>query len=94
MIITAMPLSAFVESIVTTSDSSGLRGHIRFGLSTGFVFNGSHSDESMAEYESLYRKVGDRTNDRKTAQGSGFQALVPEQVKIAPSGDITAYLLC
>ena len=87
MIITVMPLSAFAESTTTTQIAPASRTykvrHIRQSL------NGSYSDESMAEYESLTGNVGERTNASANRSYSGFQALVPEQVKIAPSGDIT-----
>ena len=66
MIITVMPLSAFAESTTTTQIAPASRTykvrHIKQSL------NGSYSDESMAEYESLTGKVGDRTN--ASANGS------------------------
>ena len=87
MIITVMPLSAFAESTTTTQIAPASRTykvrHIKQSL------NGSYSDESMAEYERLTGNVGERTNASAKRSYSGFQALVPEQVKIAPSGDIT-----
>ena len=79
MIITVMPLSAFAESTTTTQIAPASRTykvrHIKQSL------NGSYSDESMAEYESLTGKVGDRTNASANRSYSGFQALVPEQVE-------------
>ena len=57
--------------------------HIRQTLS------GSYEDESLAEYETLTGNVGDMTQAIANRTYPGFQALIPEQVKIAPSGDIT-----
>ena len=57
--------------------------HIRQTLS------GSYEDESLAEYETLTGNVGDMTQALANRTYPGFQALIPEQVQIAPSGDIT-----
>ena len=52
-------------------------------------FDGTYNDESMAEYETLTGNVGQKTEATANRSYEGFQALVPEQVTIAPSGDIT-----
>ena len=51
--------------------------------------DGTYNDESMAEYETLTGNVGQKTQASANRSYEGFQALVPEQVTIAPSGDIT-----
>ena len=51
--------------------------------------DGTYNDESMAEYETLTGNVGQKTEATANRSYEGFQALVPEQVTIAPSGDIT-----
>ena len=57
--------------------------HVRQTLS------GNYDDETLAEYETLTGNVGDMTQVVATKTYPGFQALVPEQVTIAPDGDIT-----
>ena len=57
--------------------------HVRQSL------DGTYNDESMAEYETLTGNVGQKTEATANRSYEGFQALVPEQVTIAPSGDIT-----
>ena len=57
--------------------------HVRQTLS------GNYDDETLAEYETLTGNVGDMTQAAATKTYPGFQALVPEQVTIAPDGDIT-----
>ena len=57
--------------------------HVRQSL------DGTYNDESMAEYETLTGNVGQKTQATANRSYEGFQALVPEQVTIAPSGDIT-----
>lgn len=57
--------------------------HVRQSL------DGTYNDESMAEYETLTGNVGQKTQASANRSYKGFQALVPEQVTIAPSGDIT-----
>jgi len=57
--------------------------HVRQTLS------GNYDDETLAEYETLTGNVGDMTQAATTKTYPGFQALVPEQVTIAPDGDIT-----
>lgn len=57
--------------------------HVRQSL------DGTYNDESMAEYETLTGNVGQKTEATANRSYEGFQALVPEQVIIAPSGDIT-----
>lgn len=57
--------------------------HVRQSL------DGTYNDESMAEYETLTGNVGQKTQASANRSYEGFQALVPEQVTIAPSGDIT-----
>ena len=57
--------------------------HVRQSL------DGTYNDESMAEYETLTGNIGQKTQASANRSYEGFQALVPEQVTIAPSGDIT-----
>ncbi|MBF1168734.1 MAG: InlB B-repeat-containing protein [[Eubacterium] sulci] len=57
--------------------------HVRQSL------DGTYNDESMAEYETLTGNVGQKTEATANRNYEGFQALVPEQVTIAPSGNIT-----
>ena len=57
--------------------------HVRQTLS------GNYDDESLAEYETLTGNVGDMTQAIANRTYPGFQALIPEQVQIAPNGDIT-----
>lgn len=57
--------------------------HVRQSL------DGTYNNESMAEYETLTGNVGQKTQASANRSYEGFQALVPEQVTIAPSGDIT-----
>ena len=46
-------------------------------------------------YETLTGNVGQKTEATANRSYEGFQALVPEQVTIAPSGDITVFcVLC
>ena len=88
ILVTAMPLASFAaDDISTTQTAPATRTykvrHVRQSL------DGSYNDESLAEYETLTGNVGDKTEAKASKSYEGFQALVPEQVQIAASGDIT-----
>lgn len=88
MLATALPAAVYAAdpapSIQTAPATRTYKvRHIRQSL------DGTYNDESMAEYETLTGKVGQKTEATANRNYEGFQALVPEQVEIAPSGDIT-----
>ena len=88
ILVTAMPLASFAaDDISTTQTAPATRTykvrHVRQTL------DGNYNDESLAEYETLTGNVGDKTEAKASKNYEGFQALVPEQVQIAASGDIT-----
>lgn len=88
ILVTAMPLASFAaDDISTTQTAPATRTykvrHVRQTL------DGNYNDESLAEYETLTGNVGDKTEAKASKSYDGFQALTPEQVQIAASGDIT-----
>ena len=88
MLATALPAAVYATdpapSIQTAPATRTYKvRHIRQSL------DGTYNDESMAEYENLTGNVGQKTEATENRSYEGFQALVPEQVTIAPSGDIT-----
>jgi len=88
MLATALPAAVYATdpapSIQTAPATRTYKvRHVRQSL------DGTYNDESMAEYETLTGKVGQKTEATANRNYEGFQALVPEQVEIAPSGDIT-----
>ena len=88
MLATALPAAVYATdtapSIQTAPATRTYKvRHVRQSL------DGTYNDESMAEYETLTGNVGQKTEATANRSYEGFQALVPEQVTIAPSGDIT-----
>ena len=88
MLVTALPAAVYATdtapSIQTAPATRTYKvRHVRQSL------DGTYNDESMAEYETLTGNVGQKTEATANRSYEGFQALVPEQVTIAPSGDIT-----
>jgi len=88
MLATALPAAVYATdpapSIQTAPATRTYKvRHVRQSL------DGTYNDESMAEYETLTGNVGQKTEATANRNYEGFQALVPEQVTIAPSGDIT-----
>ncbi len=88
MLATALPAAVYATdpapSIQTAPATRTYKvRHVRQSL------DGTYNDESMAEYETLTGNVGQKTQATANRNYEGFQALVPEQVTIAPSGDIT-----
>lgn len=88
MLATALPAAVYATdpapSIQTAPATRMYKvRHVRQSL------DGTYNDESMAEYETLTGNVGQKTEATANRNYEGFQALVPEQVTIAPSGDIT-----
>ena len=88
MLATALPAAVYATdpapSIQTATATRTYKvRHVRQSL------DGTYNDESMAEYETLTGNVGQKTQASANRSYEGFQALVPEQVTIAPSGDIT-----
>ena len=88
MLATALPAAVYATdpapSIQTAPATITYKvRHVRQSL------DGTYNDESMAEYETLTGNVGQKTEATANRSYEGFQALVPEQVTIAPSGDIT-----
>ena len=88
MLATALPAAVYATdpapSIQTATATRTYKvRHVRQSL------DGTYNDESMAEYETLTGNVGQKTEATANRNYEGFQALVPEQVTIAPSGDIT-----
>lgn len=88
MLATALPAAVYAAdpapSIQTAPATRTYKvRHVRQSL------DGTYNDESMAEYETLTGNVGQKTEATANRNYEGFQALVPEQVTIAPSGDIT-----
>ena len=88
MLATALPAAVYATdpapSIQTAPATRMYKvRHVRQSL------DGTYNDESMAEYETLTGNVGQKTEATANRSYEGFQALVPEQVTIAPSGDIT-----
>ena len=88
MLATALPAAVYATdpapSIQTAPATRTYKvRHVRQSL------DGTYNDESMAEYETLTGNVGQKTQASANRSYEGFQALVPEQVTIAPSGDIT-----
>lgn len=88
MLATALPAAVYATdpapSIQTVPATRTYKvRHVRQSL------DGTYNDESMAEYETLTGNVGQKTEATANRSYEGFQALVPEQVTIAPSGDIT-----
>ena len=88
MMITALPAEVFAtESVPSTQPVPATRTykvrHVRQSL------DGSYKDPAMMEYETLTGSVGQMTEASGNKTYEGFQALTPEQVEIAPSGDIT-----
>ena len=88
MLATALPAAVYAtDSAPSIQTAPATRTykvrHVRQSL------DGTYNDESMAEYETLTGKVGQKTEATANRNYEGFQALVPEQVTIAPSGDIT-----
>ena len=88
MLATALPAAVYATdpapSIQTAPATRTYKvRHVRQSL------DGTYNDESMAEYETLTGNVGQKTEATANRNYEGFQALVPEQVEIAPSGDIT-----
>lgn len=88
MLATALPAAVYAAdpapSIQTAPATRTYKvRHVRQSL------DGTYNDESMAEYETLTGNVGQKTEATANRSYEGFQALVPEQVTIAPSGDIT-----
>ena len=88
MLATALPAAVYAAdpapSIQTAPATRTYKvRHVRQSL------DGTYNDESMAEYETLTGNVGQKTQATANRNYEGFQALVPEQVTIAPSGDIT-----
>ena len=88
MLATALPAAVYATdpapSIQTAPATRTYKvRHVRQSL------DGTYNDESMAEYENLTGNVGQKTEATANRSYEGFQALVPEQVTIAPSGDIT-----
>lgn len=88
MLVTALPAAVYATdpapSIQTAPATRTYKvRHVRQSL------DGTYNDESMAEYENLTGNVGQKTEATANRNYEGFQALVPEQVTIAPSGDIT-----
>ena len=88
MLATALPAAVYATdpapSIQTATATRTYKvRHVRQSL------DGTYNDESMAEYETLTGNVGQKTEATANRSYEGFQALVPEQVTIAPSGDIT-----
>ena len=88
MLATALPAAVYATdpapSIQTAPATRTYKvRHVRQSL------DGTYNDESMAEYETLKGNVGQKTEATANRNYEGFQALVPEQVTIAPSGDIT-----
>ena len=88
MLVTYLPAAVYATdpapSIQTAPTTRTYKvRHVRQSL------DGTYNDESMAEYETLTGKVGQKTEATANRNYEGFQALVPEQVEIAPSGDIT-----
>ena len=88
MLATALPAAVYAAdpapSIQTAPATRTYKvRHVRQSL------DGTYNDESMAEYETLTGNVGQKTEATANRNYEGFQALVPEQVEIAPSGDIT-----
>ena len=91
MLATALPAAVYAAdpapSIQTAPATRTYKvRHVRQSL------DGTYNDESMAEYETLTGNVGQKTEATANRSYEGFQALVPEQVTIAPSGDITVSL--
>jgi len=91
MLATALPAAVYATdpapSIQTAPATRTYKvRHVRQSL------DGTYNDESMAEYETLTGNVGQKTEATANRSYEGFQALVPEQVTIAPSGDITVSL--
>ena len=88
MLATAMPAAVYAADpapsrMAAPATRTYKVRHIRQSL------DGTYNDESMAEYETLTGNVGQKTEATANRSYEGFQALVPEQVTIAPSGDIT-----
>ena len=88
MLATALPAAVYAtDSAPSIQTAPATRTykvrHVRQSL------DGTYNDESMAEYETLTGNVGQKTEATANRSYEGFQALVPEQVTIAPSGDIT-----
>ena len=88
MLATALPAAVYAaDSAPSRQTAPATRiykvRHVRQSL------DGTYNDESMAEYETLTGNVGQKTEATANRSYEGFQALVPEQVTIAPSGDIT-----
>ena len=88
MLATALPAAVYAadpapsRQTAPTTRTYKVR-HVRQSL------DGTYNDESIAEYETLTGNVGQKTEATANRSYEGFQALVPEQVTIAPSGDIT-----
>ena len=87
IILSIAPTSVYAQEPVTTQRAPKVRSyrvrHIRQSV------DGTYRDESLAYYETLTGRVGNRTKAVANRSYEGFQALIPEQVTIAPSGDIT-----
>ena len=88
IMITALPAEVFAtESVPSTQPVPATRTykvrHVRQSL------DGSYKNPAMMEYETLTGSVGQMTEASGNKTYEGFQALTPEQVEIAPSGDIT-----
>ena len=87
IILSIAPTSVYAQEPVTTQRAPKVRNyrvrHIRQSV------DGTYRDESLAYYETLTGRVGNRTKAVANRSYEGFQALIPEQVTIAPSGDIT-----
>ena len=88
MLATALPAAVYATDLAPSIQTAPATRtykvrHIRQSL------DGTYNDESMAEYETLTGNVGQKTEATANRNYEGFQALVPEQVEIAPSGDIT-----
>jgi len=88
MLATALPAAVYATDLAPSIQTAPATRtykvrHVRQSL------DGTYNDESMAEYETLTGNVGQKTEATANRSYEGFQALVPEQVEIAPSGDIT-----
>lgn len=88
MLVTALPAAVYAADPAPSRQTAPATRtytvrHVRQSL------DGTYNDESMAEYETLTGNVGQKTEATANRSYEGFQALVPEQVTIAPSGDIT-----
>ena len=88
MLATALPAAVYADDPAPSRQTAPATRtykvrHVKQSL------DGTYNDESMAEYETLTGSVGQKTEATASRSYEGFQALVPEQVTIAPSGDIT-----